>query len=152
MPAASTSTRGDSRVTHWGGEFSAFRLVPVWVARTLFFARSQFSATPGNRPLTHGRRPLRRHGGWSFVLLGIGKGPASCPVGDFGDSSGGPIDFGALVTSRRFALQPWVDGGATEVENLARFALLLAIELERLTPLLTAVIAVRVGPGRLGSV
>ena len=84
--------------------------------------------------------------------MGIGKGPASCPVGDFGDSSGGPIDFGALVTSRRFALQPWVDGGATEVENLARFALLQAIELERLTPLLTAVIAVRVGPGRRGSV
>jgi len=77
----------------------------------------------------------------------MGKGAESLPVGDFGFSSRGPIDFGSVVTSGCFALQPLVDGIATDVENLASFALLEAIEFDRLNDLLAEVIAVCIGHG-----
>lgn len=79
--------------------------------------------------------------------MSIGKGAESFPVGDFGFSPRGPINFGSVVTSGGFALQPLVDGVATDVENLAGFALLEAIAFDRLDDFLTEVITVRIRHG-----
>ena len=63
--------------------------------------------------------------------MGGGKGAESLPVSDF-VSPRGAIDLSSVVIGGRFALQLLVDGVATDVENLAGFALFQTIAFDRL--------------------
>lgn len=77
--------------------------------------------------------------------MGLGKGAEGLPVSDFRLSSRGAIRNGLEVPSSRFALQPKIDGVATDMKHITGFGLPHAIEFDRLNHFFAEIIAVRIG-------
>ena len=72
----------------------------------------------------------------------FGKDAKCFPVPNFVPIAGWFIRFGLEVASLTLSLQPQVERVATDAEQLANFAFLHAVELNRLDDLLTQVVTV----------
>jgi len=72
----------------------------------------------------------------------FGKDAKCLPVPNFVPIAGWFIRFGLEVASLTLSLQPQVERVATDAEQLANFAFLHAVELNRLDDLLTQVVTV----------